>query len=159
MIPEAFQQRTCNLWVGLREMQGDPVMSNDPTDPVFLREVARSGDLALMQTWESAFSSLMATLLATFCLDEGTFLIEIYLIRCRQREGWSHLVPAILQQMLTVPAALGALANGWSSIDEDGCEYGATEAEVTALLQPFEAILRLSAQSQNGSQSKTSRRQ
>lgn len=150
MTPEALQQKTYDLWVDLHEISGDPVMHNDPTDPVFLREIAKYGDLALVQTWEHAFSSLMATFLATWCLDEGTFFIEFYLIQGSRQEGWSHLLPAVLRQLLTVPAALKLLARGWRRIDEHGCEYGATEAEVKALLQPFEALLRLSTQSQNG---------
>jgi hypothetical protein len=150
MTPEALQQKTYDLWVSLHRILDDPVMYHDPTDPVFLREMSRYGDLALAQTWETAFSSLKATLLATYCLDDGSFLIEFYLIQSSQREGWSHLLPAVLRQLLTVPDALSLLADGWREIDEYGCGYGATEAEVKALLQPFEALLRLSTQSRNG---------
>ncbi len=103
--------------------------------------MAGYGNPALSQTWENAYASIKAKLLATASADDGQCLIEVYLITGARREGWAHLVNDVVKQLLTMPRALEALAEGWQEIHEYGCSYGATLPEVEALLQPYTAKL------------------
>jgi hypothetical protein len=83
-------------------------------------------------------------------IKDPQFLIEYQLLEGPRRCGWTHLVTALIEQLLTMPKAAKALGDGWSAFREYGCLFQRIDpAEFDALLQPFAAVLRPNLQHPN----------
>ena len=138
---EKWQKAAFMQW--LKVLDSKDYCRWDANSPEFLEAVAAFGDLTLVETWERAFVAFKAKFLEKFCLKKPQALIEYQLLEGSQGGGWTHLVTAVIEQLLTMPKAAKALGDGWSAFREYGCLlHGIDPAEVEALLQPFAAVLR-----------------
>ena len=140
---KTWQEATFSQWSILLPLGNKHRRFPDTNAPEFLEAVAAFGDLTLVETWERAFVAFKAKFLEKFCLKKPQALIEYQLLEGSQGGGWTHLVTAVIEQLLTMPKAAKALGDGWSAFREYGCLlHGIDPAEVEALLQPFAAVLR-----------------
>jgi len=134
----SLQEKVYETWIGIHDIHSAlRQYSNAASDRDFQQEVSGYGDLAEPETWQKAFAALKARFLAAAATDDGQFLIEFHLVTASQKEGWSDLALAVVEQMLMIPAAIASLEKGWASIQTNGCEYGAEESEVRYLMTPL----------------------
>lgn len=125
MDAEALKAKTLHTWREFHKLH-DCVI---PDQSRFLAEMQHYGDLEQIQTWQNAWASLYAKFMAdTPVLDEPAFFVEFYLVQSAQKEGWSDLMPLMLQKLAEIPATLNALLEGIADIRNNGCEYG-TDAQ------------------------------
>jgi hypothetical protein len=147
---KTWQEATFSQWSVLLPPDNKYHCLPDTNAPEFLEAVAAFGNLTLIETWERAFVAFTAKFLAELCAHDPQFLIECHLLALPRSEGWTHLVTAVIEQLLTMPKASQALGDGWSVFREYGCLLRRTDpTEVEALLQPFAAALRPNLQHPN----------
>jgi hypothetical protein len=108
------------------------VLSTPTEDEVFKAEIRHYGSLRCRDTWATAFAVLTAKFLFD-ANDDNQFLIEFHLIRAPKNEGWSDLVPQVIEQFIAIDGGLDCLLNGFEQIYHYGTGYDATPKEIKEL--------------------------
>ncbi|NJP11668.1 MAG: hypothetical protein HC866_21185 [Leptolyngbyaceae cyanobacterium RU_5_1] len=121
-----LKTKTRDIWTNLHELNDCMV----PGDAEFQAEIQQYGDLNEETTWRNAYASLRARFFADGCLEDPQYLIEFYLLYASQKWGWRELLPDVIEQLTLIPEGLDALLDGFSTIQQYGCEYGADQTEV-----------------------------
>ena len=131
---EKLQTSAYEAWFGLHEIHGAHCERQSPwSDEGFLTEARTCGELNSIETWAEFYTRTHANLLVTAHDDDPQFLIEEQLCSAPIREGFSELLPALLQHILEIPKGLDLIAEGLQSIAEYGVTY-TSETEVNAMM-------------------------
>ncbi|PSB31502.1 hypothetical protein [Stenomitos frigidus] len=116
----ALKQKAYETWQTLYTVEGAFVQISTPVhDQVFKQEVRSYGDLRRKQTWEKAFTSLLAKLLYDHN-DDARTLILLHFLTYPEQEGFADLRPLLVEQFLMFPYGLDCLREGLNDIAQRG---------------------------------------
>jgi hypothetical protein len=133
MNTNELKDKVYSCWDTLHHVNCAVCVSSSPTeDEAFKAEIRHYGNLRYRDTWTSAYAVLKAKLLFD-ANDDNQFLIEFHLIRAPKNEGWSDLVPQVIEQFIAIDGGLDCLLNGFEQIYRYGAGYDATLKEIKEL--------------------------
>jgi hypothetical protein len=128
-----LKDKVYRCWYALHRVNLALCQSSTPTqDEAFKSEIRHYGSLRYRDTWAAAYAVLKAKFLFDVN-DDNQFLIEFHLIRSPKNEGWSDLIPLVIEQFIAIDGGLDCLLNGLEQIYRYGTGYDTTLAEIKEL--------------------------
>ncbi|MGG6267106.1 hypothetical protein ACQ4M3_13145 [Leptolyngbya sp. AN03gr2] len=109
---QGLKDRTYRTWKSLHQIHDLTSRNATPTtDETFKQTIRQFGDLRKKITWENAWCALYAQVIAE-TTDDNIRLIQGTFITCAQTEGWTHLMPQVLDNFLEDEDAKTCIQNG-----------------------------------------------
>ena len=121
---QGLKERTYRTWKSLHQVHVlTPFNLLTPTtDKDFKQAVRQFGDLRKKVTWENAWCALYAQLIAETPGDNVRLIRQTF-TACAQAEGWSHLMPQVLDNFSEKDDAKECIQNGLERIFQEENEF------------------------------------